>query len=86
MNDRPLVEWIVIAIICAIVAVLAIVQGCVFYRHDTTTDPNKTYDSVTAWSILKDFDVDLDPNNIKYKSNSKNVKVVTPYGAAESRN
>jgi len=86
MNDRPLVEWFIIVILSITIIIMAIMNGCVLYRHDVIIDPNRTYDSVTAWSILKDFDVDLDPNSIKYKSNSKNVKVVTPYGAAESRN
>ena len=63
-----------------ILILLCSVAGCVFYRHDVESGRVST----TVWTLLKDFDVVVDPNSIRYNSTSQEIKAITPYGIVES--
>jgi len=65
-----------------LISLLLTLSGCVFYRHDTYADG---YDSKTYWSLFKNINIDLDPNDINVSSQSKDVKILTPYGIGETR-
>ena len=64
-----------------ILLILLTSSGCVFYRHDIKSD----YDSITAWTLFKNFNIIIDPNGITYDSSSKDVKVITPYAIGETK-
>ena len=57
-----------------------LLSSCVLYRHDIEVDR----DSVTAWTLFKDFDISIDPNSIRWDSTSQKVQAITPYGAVET--
>ena len=80
----------IIETICLIVLLLIVVSvlgGCVLYRHDI--DYMETglveRDSMTGWTLLKDVNFGIDPNQIHYNSRSKNINVITPYGTASTK-
>lgn len=54
-------------------------SSCILYRHDV--EPER--DSVTAYTLFKDINIIVDPNEIRYSSKSKGAKLTTVYGIGE---
>ena len=66
----------------ALVLIIIMLSGCVLYRHDKEPDR----DSVTFYTLFKDFDISIDPNSVEYESSSNKMKIVTPpYFYGETR-
>ena len=63
-----------------LLSVFFVIQGCFFARIDI----EDSRQSGTVWTLLKEFDITIDPNTVVIQSRSEDTKTYTPYGIIET--
>ena len=60
--------------------IILLLSGCFFARVDI----EEGRQSGTIWTLLKEFDIEIDPNTVVIRSRSEDAKVYSPYGVIET--